>query len=216
MMTGARRAGGIVAAVLVLGSALAGGAGVSGAAAPAAVQRFVLVPGESQALYRVGETLFREGNRFNVAVGVTTAVRGEILVDRASPANSRVGPIQVDISQLRSDSPRRDAAIRERWLESARFPTAEFTSTRIDGLPARYEDGREVSLRVTGDLKIREVVRPVTFAATVRLTGQELRGVATARILMTDFGFEPPSILGVLRAQNEVEIEVRFVARPAP
>lgn len=215
-MTGTSRAGGIVAAALVLGSALAGGVGVSGAAAPAAVQRFVLVPGESQALYRVGETLFREGNRFNVAVGVTTAVRGEIVVDRISPASSRVGPIQVDISQLRSDSPRRDAAIRERWLESARFPVAEFTSTRIDGLPARYEEGREVSLRVTGELKIREVVRPVTFAAAVRLAGQELRGVATAQILMTDFGFEPPSIFGVLRAQNEVEIEVRFVARPAP
>lgn len=206
-----------VCATVVLGSFLLFGGGVAGSvAAPGAVQRFVVVPGESQAVYRVGETLFREGNRFNLAVGVTTAVRGEILIDRAVPANSRVGPIQVDISQFRSDSPRRDAAIRERWLESARFPLAEFTSTRIDGLPARYEEGREVSGRITGDLKIRDVVRPVTFAATVRLAGQELRATATTRIRMTDFGFEPPSIFGVLRAENEVDVEVRLVARPAP
>jgi polyisoprenoid-binding protein YceI len=207
-----------VAVAIVVGLASEGtGAGPSArvAAAPA-LQRFVVVSGESQVIYRVGETLFREGNRINVAVGVTTVVQGEIVVDRAFPANSRVGPVQVDISQFRSDSPRRDAAIRERWLESARYPLAEFTSTRIEGLPARYDEGREVSLRITGDLKIRDVVRPVTFAATVRLLGPQLQGTATTRILMTDFGFEPPSILGVLRAQNEVEVEVRFVARQAP
>lgn len=216
-MWGAHRAY-VHATVALLAGAIAvkGAAVPETAAAPAGVQRFVVVPGESQAIYRVGETLFREGNRFNIAVGVTAAVRGEILVDRESPARSRVGPIQVDLSQLRSDSARRDAAIRERWLESARFPLAEFTSTRIDGLPARYEEGREVSLRITGDLKVRDVVRPVTFAATVRLQGQELRAAATAKVLMTDFGFDPPSIFGVLRAENEVEVEVRLVARQAP
>jgi hypothetical protein len=30
---------------------------------------------------------------------------------------------------------------------------------------------------------------------------------------MTDFGFEPPDILNVLRAENEVDITFEFVAR---
>lgn len=183
------------------------------AAPDSAGQRFVIVPSESQVAYRVVETLFNEGNRLNVAVGTTSAVRGEITVNRAAPRSSRIGPITVDISTFRSDSPRRDRAIRERWLESARFPLAEFQPTSIEGLPASYRDGDELRLRVAGDLKVREVVRPTTFELTLVLQGAMLRGIATATVLMTDFGFDPPSLL-FLRTQNEVRLEFRFVARP--
>ncbi len=204
----------VLIAVLLGGMQTAGDSPPAQAASPAGVQRFVVVPGESQVVYRVGETLIRESNRFNVAVGVTGAVRGEVMIDRANPRASRVGPITVDISQFRSDSPRRDNTIRTQWLESARFPTAAFTSTQIDGLPAQYEDGRDISVRIAGNLKVRDVVKPATFAATLRLAGQQLSGTATTKILMTDFGFDPPAIFGILRAQNEVEIEFHFVARP--
>lgn len=183
------------------------------AAAPSGAQRYVIVPSDSQVIYRVGETLFREGNRYNVAVGVTNAVKGEILVDRANPRNSRIGTITVDISTFRTDNPRRDNAIREQWLESARFPIAEFRPTTIQGIPNTYTEGREVTLQVTGDLKIRDVTRQVTFSVTVKLEGDRLTGTAKGMIRMTDFGFDPPSILGILRAENEVEIEFRFVAR---
>jgi polyisoprenoid-binding protein YceI len=183
------------------------------ATAAAAPQRFVIVPGESQVLYRVAETLFRENNRFNVAVGTTTAVRGEILVDRANPRNSRIGTITIDISQFKSDSQRRDNFIRTRSLESARFPTAEFTPTAIQGLPETYTDGRELSLQITGNLKIRDVVRPTTFAATIKIVGTELTGTATTAIKMTDFGFDPPSIAGILRTENEAKLEFHIVAR---
>ncbi len=187
---------------------------VQAAVSPAGVQRFVIVPGESQVAYRVGETIIRENNRFKVAVGITGSVRGEIVIDRANPRDSRIGPIAVDISQFRSDSGRRDSAIRERWLESARFPIAEFTPTRVDGLPTQYQEGREISVQISGNLKVREVVKPVTFTTTLKLSGQQLTGTATTKILMTDFGFDPPAIFGILRAQNEAEIEFRFVARP--
>ncbi|MDR5695093.1 MAG: YceI family protein [Armatimonadota bacterium] len=185
------------------------------AAGPSSVQRYVIVPSESQVIYRVGETLFREGNRYNVAVGVTNAVKGEIFVDRANPRNSRVGPITVDISTFRTDNSRRDNAIRERWLESARFPIAEFRPTTIQGIPNSYTEGREVSFQVTGELKIRDVTRLTTFSVTVKLEGDRLMGTATGTIRMTDFGFEPPSIFGILRAENEVQIEFKFVARAA-
>ena len=190
-----------------------------GAAAPATpasgTQRFVIVPGESQVSYRVGEVFINQGNRFNVALGTTNAIRGEILIDRGTPRNSRLGPITVDISRFQSDSVRRDNAIRDRWLESSRFPTAEFTPTSIEGLPEAYTDGRELNLHVTGNLKIREVTRPTKFAVTLWLQGTALTGVGNTTIRMTDFGFDPPSIFGILRAEDEAKLEFRFVARPA-
>ena len=55
----------------------------------------------------------------------------------------------------------------------------------------------------------------MTFATTLKLEGTTLNGVAVTQIRMTDFGFDPPSILGVLRAENDVRLEFRFVARRA-
>jgi polyisoprenoid-binding protein YceI len=189
-------------------------ASAASAAAPAGTQRFTIVAGESSVTYRVNETFINEGNRLNTAVGTTTVVRGEVFVDRARPANSRIGPISVDISQFKSDSARRDNAIRDRWLQSSRFPIAEFTATALQGMPESYQDGREVPVQITGNLKIRDVTRPVTFASTIRLDGTTLTVTGTTTIKMTDFGFDPPSILGILRAENEAKLEFKFVARP--
>lgn len=177
------------------------------------VLRFVIVPEDSTVTYRVAETFIREGNRLNTAVGVTKVVRGEVRVNRADPRQSTVGPITVDISQFRSDSERRDGAIRDRWLESARFPTAQFTTTAIRGLPSTYRDGQELKLQISGTLKVRDVVRPVTFDATMKVAATTLTGTATTTVRMTDFGFDPPSILGILRAENDVTIEFAITAR---
>ena len=186
------------------------------APAASAVERFVIVPAESQVIYRVAETFINENNRFNLAVGITQIVRGEIFVDRRNPQHSRVGTITVDISQFRSDNARRDRAIRERWLESARYPLAEFTPTAIRGLPAAYTEDREIALEITGNLKIREAVKPTIFATMLKLERNIVTGTAAATILMTDFGFDPPAIFGILRAENQARLEFKFVARRAP
>ena len=194
-------------------------AGVALAAAPAAsvgLERFAIVPEESQVSYHVGETFFNEDNRFNVAVGVTHGVQGEILVDRAHPRQSRVGTITVDISQFTSDSGRRDRAIRRRWLESARYPTATFTPTAIEGLPDAIVESQETPVRISGNLRVRDVTRPVMFSGPLKLQGATLTGTVRATIQMTDFGFDPPSILGFLKAENQATLDFQFTARRTP
>ena len=42
-----------------------------------------------------------------------------------------------------------------------------------------------------------------------------LTGTVQATILMTDFGFDPPSILGLLKAENQVQLELQFTAKRA-
>ena len=92
---------------------------------------------------------------------------------------------------------------------------AVFTPTAIQGLPEVYTPGRNIAVQITGNLKIREATRPTTFTGTLRLDGDTLTGVATTTIRMTDFGFDPPSILGILKAENEAKLELHFVARRA-
>jgi polyisoprenoid-binding protein YceI len=198
----------------------AGAAGSPALAAPSVAvpgaERYVIDGSTSQVLYHVGETFIDQNNRFFTAVGTTRGVQGEILIDRGHPSQSRISPITVDISQFTSNSRRRDNAIRERWLESAKYPTAVFTPTAILGLPDTYVDGREIAVRVPGNLKVRDVTKPVIFAGTVKLEGDTLTGRATTSIVMTDFGFDPPSILGVLKAENQAQLELQLTARRMP
>lgn len=175
---------------------------------------YKIVPGESQLQYEVGEVFLNENNRFAIAHGVTPQVQGEIMVDSTAPQNSSLGTITADISQFKSDSGRRDNAIRTRFLESQRFPTVTFVSTQIEGLPASYEPGQEIPLKISGDLTIREVTKPVNFEAVVRLDGNQLSGVATTTILMSDFGFGPISIAGILKTEDQAKVTLTFVARP--
>ena len=202
--------------VTVVGAGAAGSPALAAPSVAVPAERYVIDGSTSQVLYHVGETFIDQNNRFFTAVGTTRGIQGEILIDRGHPGQSRISPISVDISQFTSNSRRRDNAIRERWLESAKYPTAVFTPTAIQGLPDTYVDGREIAVRVAGNLKVRDVTKPVTFAGTVKLEGDTLTGRATTSILMTDFGFDPPSILGVLKAENQAQLELQLIARRVP
>jgi polyisoprenoid-binding protein YceI len=177
-------------------------------------QSFQIVPGESQVSYEVGETLLNENNRFNIAIGVSKDVTGEILIDRDNPQNSMIRAVNVDISRFESDSPRRDNFIREQFLESAEFPIATFIPFEIQGLPETYQEGEELSLQITGDLTVHQITKPVTFEVSLQLQGDSLNGEATTTILMSDFGVGPISLAGILNTEDEVKLKLEFVARP--
>jgi polyisoprenoid-binding protein YceI len=174
---------------------------------------FKIIPGESKVTYEVGETFLNQNNRFSTAIGITSQISGEVYANLQNPPASSLSTIEVDISQFESDSSRRDNAIRQRWLESARFPIARFVPTQIEGLPESYTEGQEYSFRVTGDLTVRDTTKPVTFEVRASLSNQTLTGSATTTILMSDFGVGPISIAGVLQTEDAVKVTLEFVAR---
>lgn len=206
----------IVGAITVLAAlvtaARMGHAAAPGDPVPPGAERFVIDPAVSTAAYRVGETALLQ-NRFHAATGVTNVIQGHVDVDLTHPQTARIGMVTVDLSQLRSDSARRDSALRARWLESAKYPTAAFTPIAIEGLPDAYTDGRVVPVRVTGFLTVRTVTQPVTFAGTVVIEGATLTSALSTTVRMTDFGFEPPSLLGVFRVDDDVVVDVHITAR---
>jgi polyisoprenoid-binding protein YceI len=184
-------------------------------ASPVAGRVYRIDSKQSTASYAVGETFFFENNRHFVAVGTTSAVAGDILIDRVNPAATQVGEIVIDISQLRSDDSRRDNAIRRQWLESSRYPKATLKTTTIAGLPAALVDGTPYAFRLTGDLTIRTTTRSVTWEVTATLDGETLRGKATVPIKLTDFGIQPPKLVD-LGVEDDVVLTLEFVAVAVP
>jgi polyisoprenoid-binding protein YceI len=181
--------------------------------AAGAVQ-YKLVPGESVLQYEVNEVFLNQGNAFNKAVGRTPQVSGDVTLDPSAPQNSSLGTITADISQFTSDSNRRDNAIRGRYLESSRYPNVTFTATSIEGLPDSYQEGQELTFKISGDLTIRETTKPVTFDVKATLNSGTLSGEAVTTILMSDFGFGPISIAGILNTEDQAKVTLMFVARP--
>jgi polyisoprenoid-binding protein YceI len=182
--------------------------------APANAPRYAIVPNDSTATYRVQETFVGQG--IHTAVGSTGAVAGDLYLDLSNPAASTIGTITVDISTLASDSSQRDNQIRQRFLESNKYPTATFVPKRLEGLPdTPYTDGQALAFTIVGDLTIRDVTKEVTWAATGKLDGDTFTGSATTQFNMTDFGFDPPEIAGLLKAENGVALELTIVARRA-
>jgi polyisoprenoid-binding protein YceI len=193
---------------------LEAGAPVAESTGEDAVLVLKIVPGESSLSYEVGETFLSENNKFATAIGVTTAINGEISINRQSPQNSAIGVITADISQFESDSSRRDSKIQNDFLESAKFPIVTFSPTGLTGFPENPQEGQEYGFQVTGDTTIRATTLPLTFDVTATFAENSLSGVATTTFLMSDFGFGPISIAGILETEDEVKISFNFVARP--
>jgi polyisoprenoid-binding protein YceI len=188
------------------------------AAAPSSAtggtRTFMIVPEQTEASYEVQEK-FLNRDLPNMALGKTNAVTGELQVSLDGKPSGKITKITVDLRTLTSDSSRRDGRIRTQWLESDKYPFAEFTSTDAQGIPDSYTEGQEVSFKLTGDMKIREVTKPVTFDVKGKLEGDTITGSATSKILMKDFGFDPPDIAGMLTVADGVTVTINFTAKEA-
>lgn len=147
-------------------------------------------------------------------VGITPAVEGQIELDLGNLA-AALGDnrFHADLSQLASDQSLRDKWIRDNGPEFATYPDADFVATAIEGAPASYVEGDEVSFRLLGDLTIHEITQPVAFDVTAKLDGGTLSGFATAAAVMSDFGIEPPNFANTLTVKDEFTIRVDFVAQ---
>lgn len=172
---------------------------------------FRVDPTQTSVEYAVQEVLL---NRDQVTRGRTSEVEGEFrLYMQNGKAFIALSNLQVDLRTLASDSALRDAAIRTQWLESDKYPKAIFVANAIEGLPDGAVQGQPYTFRVTGDLTIRNITRPVTFDVTVTVKDNSVAGEGKTIIFMKDFGFDPPNIVGQTIVSDPVTLTIKGVAR---
>ena len=185
------------------------------------LRTFVIVPAESRASYLVDEEFFggalaKLGIPAGLVdvVGSTQEIEGQLqlnLDDLSAALGENV--FTVSVNTFTTDQNDRDQWIRRDGPRFNDFPVATFVATAIEGAPAAYTEGEEVSFQLSGDLTVRDIVRPTTFDVTASLNGNTLTGVATARMLMSDFGIDPPNFANTLTVADEFGIEVQITAR---
>lgn len=182
----------------------------------ASPQLFRIVPEESEALFSVFETF-----PLGTAVGRTSEIAGDVIVDFNSPANSQLGTIRINLRTLATDDFDRDSSIRCCVLLTSRpeFEFTDFVPTTITGLPDQVVIGQTIPFQVTGNLTLRGNTRPVNFDVSLTLSStSEIRGFATATVNRSDFGIlnDAQNGFDYHGVEEEVNLEFTFVARAVP
>lgn len=172
---------------------------------------FEIVPDESEVTFTLNETL--RGLPTTV-IGSSQQVAAQIAVDFANPATSQIGPILVNARTLLTDNEFRNNAIQNFILDTEQFEFITFTPNKISGLPTEFVSDETISIQIEGDLKIREIIQPVTFEGTITPNGRtQLTGSATAEILRADFDLQIPNAPGVANVSEEILLIIEFVAK---
>lgn len=142
--------------------------------------------------------------------------RGQI--DPQNPENSSI-EITINVASLTTNNPQRDQDLRSSYfLELDKFPTITFKSTRIE------RTGSD-TLRMTGDLNIKGITKPVTLQ--VRRYGEindprmghRISYTAEGEINRKDFGMEFDMLADnrlVVSHEIKIYVEVELVEAQVP
>jgi len=157
--------------------------------------------------YRIDE-LFAGDTIKVTAVGRTPAVTGTLTIDGTTITEAEV---EADLSQMVSDSERRDNYIRTRSLETDNFPEARFVLTEPVDLGVLPSPGEEVTFVASGDLTLRGATQPVEVAMQARWNGDSIDVAGGAPVALADFGIEVISIPFVtIDDAGEFEMQLAF------
>lgn len=171
---------------------------------------FTIDAAQSEARFELGEDL--RGSRV-IVVGTTSALSGEIEIDPATPANTRVGTITIDAATFVTDSDRRDGAIRRFVLNTASYPNITFRPTSLNAIPDSIAVGETVSFEIRGDLTLKDQTRSEIFKTTITVDSEsQISGSVTAVIYYADYGIFVPDVPFVANVDDSLELEFDFVA----
>ena len=120
----------------------------------------------------------------------------------------------VDLRTLQSDQAKRDNYLYRNTLEAETVPTGDLCAAGGRGHGRAAAEGQETTLRLIGDLTLRDETKLVAWEAKVTLVDGALTGMAATMFEMSDFGIEPPSVPVVLSLDETIRLEVDLTARP--
>jgi len=144
--------------------------------------------------------------------GRITDIEGSIYTDERDPKNSSV-EVTLKATSLDTRTDQRDQHLRSAdFLNVEKYPEIKFRSTKIEG------DRQEFKL--TGDLTIRDVTRPITLDVTFEgrtkdpWGGERVGFSASGKIDRRDFGLTWNQLLetGGVAVGNEIKIGLEIEA----
>jgi polyisoprenoid-binding protein YceI len=161
--------------------------------------------------YRVQEQLV-SGVVEQTATGRTGDVTGSFTITGTTVQDVTV---TADLRTLTSDRDQRDNAIKDRGLESNRFPEAKFVLTEPIDRPDVPEVGETVTATARGDFMLHGVTKRVEIPLEGRWDGRDVQVVGRLHIVFSDYGIQAPTSPVVASIDDEGEMEFQIFFRKA-
>jgi polyisoprenoid-binding protein YceI len=177
--------------------------------APTSVVTWKLDPAHSAAEFKVKHMMIS-----NVK-GTFTGLSGTLLENPSDPTRSTI-EVSIEIATLNTGDAQRDGHLKSAdFFEAEKYPTMTFKSTRV-------ERTADAEYRVTGDLTMHGITKPVTFAVEgPTAPGKDPWGntriglSATTKINRKDFGLNWNAALetgGILVGEDvQITLDVQFI-----
>lgn len=115
------------------------------------------------------------------------------------------GTVTVDSASLDTRNTKRDTHLRSAdFFDVERYPTFEFGAERVGPMTPGSSE-----VQVVGTLRVREVVKPLTFLAHAEEHGDTVTLTAAIPYVRADFGMTWNQ-LGMMADRGEIGVKLRF------
>ena len=176
---------------------------------PTAGAHLEIIDGSS-GTYRVQEQ-FVGINFPSDAVATSPTVAGTLVIAPDGSIVTAQSKLTIDLRALKSDQDQRDNFVRTRTLETDKFPYAEFSPTRVEGIPAMIPTQGQVGFTLIGNMTIHGVTKEVAFKG-IATFGRDstVNGRAKTDFTFATFGLTKPAIGRLMSVDDKIELEVVF------
>lgn len=143
---------------------------------------------------------------------------GEIFLSAGRPFEGASARLRVEAGSVRTDDPAKLRMLKNEVLEVDRHPAIELLvdSARQAEPPRRRGRERVYRVRGEGRLRLHGMEREVPLGFRMTDTGTELYVRGEGNLPLSDYGMRRPRLLLLVPGQDEVKVQVRLVAHPAP
>jgi len=147
--------------------------------------------------------------------GRTDGISGEVTLDPARVGDSVTVHIEIDMAGFDTGKEKRNEHMRERHLETARYPKAVFDGlTVLEPRDVALDAGRMITFEVEGTLELHGVKRRLRATVDVtRTTEGALAIEAKFPVTLADYDISRPTFL-FLKLGETQQVTVTATARP--
>ncbi|HSW31185.1 MAG TPA: YceI family protein [Longimicrobiales bacterium] len=148
--------------------------------------------------------------------GVTERIDGYVRLDATTLTSGSAGGateiwLEVDLASLDTGIGLRNRHMRDRYLETAKYPYATFRGTVVR---SEADPARAYRITARGTLTIHGVAQPRDLTCRVEPRGPGYRAQCAFEVLLSDHQIEIPKVM-FLKLANEISLELDFVVTPA-
>jgi polyisoprenoid-binding protein YceI len=156
--------------------------------------------------------------------GLASGLDATVMLNTNDITQKPMGKVKVPINNIKTGINLRDDHLRsEMWLNSAKYPSAEFQLTGVKNPSSiNLSDGQKVKCTLVGKFSVHGVTKDVEVPATLtyfresektkaKVPGNLLVADAEFNIKLSDYGVKIPDMV-VGKVSDEVVISTNFVA----